>query len=461
MSSSVERQAGRAAVDHHAHAAAVRLAERGDPEQPPGAGTHGASMAAAPDLHPFQNTRSGTSLALRWLPPADPPPTPSSSGVPASTTSATSPSSCPRDRLIVFTGPVRAPASRRSRSTPSTPRASAATSSRCRPTPASSWARWTSPTSTSSRACRRPSRSTRSRASRNPRSTVGTITEIYDYLRLLFARIGVPHCPRRRGVSPARRPSRSSTGSCELPEGTRFQVLAPVVRGRKGTYEHAARRPGRPGLRPRPGRRRGPRAAGGARPGPLRAAHHRGHRRPPRAARGHRAPPDRLLETALQLAEGVAEVEIVPRKDGDRPRRREPELLTFASTSPARSAARASRSWPPATSRSTRPTAPARAATASARGSRSTPSWSCPTPTCRSPRAPSPRGPPATPSTSTACSSRSAPSTTSTRTLPWRALPKKQQKLLLYGAGDGSGSHVQVQEPLRPHPLLHRPATRA
>ena len=75
-------------------------------------------------------------------------------------------------------------------------------------------------------------------ASRNPRSTVGTITEIYDYLRLLYARIGVPHCPNdgtRR--SPARRRSRSSTACSQLPEGTRFQVLAPVVRGRKGEYE--------------------------------------------------------------------------------------------------------------------------------------------------------------------------------------------------------------------------------
>ena len=56
-------------------------------------------------------------------------------------------------------------------------------------------------------------------ASRNPRSTVGTITEIYDYLRLLYARIGVPHCPTRHGRSSARRPSRSSTGSWSCPTG--------------------------------------------------------------------------------------------------------------------------------------------------------------------------------------------------------------------------------------------------
>jgi excinuclease ABC subunit A len=74
-------------------------------------------------------------------------------------------------------------------------------------------------------------------ASRNPRSTVGTITEVYDYLRLLFARIGIPHCPDH-GVPVTRQtPQQIVDRILELPEGTRFQVLAPVVRGRKGTYE--------------------------------------------------------------------------------------------------------------------------------------------------------------------------------------------------------------------------------
>ncbi|MCE1175482.1 MAG: excinuclease ABC subunit UvrA, partial [Propionibacteriales bacterium] len=72
--------------------------------------------------------------------------------------------------------------------------------------------------------------------SRNPRSTVGTITEIYDYLRLLFARIGQPHCIEC-GESIARQsPQQIVDRLLELPEGTRFQVLAPVVRGRKGEY---------------------------------------------------------------------------------------------------------------------------------------------------------------------------------------------------------------------------------
>jgi len=74
-------------------------------------------------------------------------------------------------------------------------------------------------------------------ASRNPRSTVGTITEIYDYLRLLYARIGVPHCPTCGAVVTRQTPQQIVDRVLELPEGTRFQVLAPVVRGRKGEYE--------------------------------------------------------------------------------------------------------------------------------------------------------------------------------------------------------------------------------
>ena len=72
--------------------------------------------------------------------------------------------------------------------------------------------------------------------SRNPRSTVGTITEVYDYLRLLYARIGVPHCPVCGAVIARQTPQQIVDQVLELPEGTRFQVLAPVVRERKGEY---------------------------------------------------------------------------------------------------------------------------------------------------------------------------------------------------------------------------------
>jgi excinuclease ABC subunit A len=74
-------------------------------------------------------------------------------------------------------------------------------------------------------------------ASRNPRSTVGTVTEIHDYLRLLFARIGVPHCPNDGSPVSRQTPQQIVDQILDLGEGTRFQVLAPVVRGRKGEYD--------------------------------------------------------------------------------------------------------------------------------------------------------------------------------------------------------------------------------
>ena len=73
--------------------------------------------------------------------------------------------------------------------------------------------------------------------SKNPRSTVGTVTEIYDYLRLLWARVGIPHCPKCGREIRRQSIDQIVDRVLELPEGTRFQVLAPVVRGKKG--EHA------------------------------------------------------------------------------------------------------------------------------------------------------------------------------------------------------------------------------
>lgn len=72
--------------------------------------------------------------------------------------------------------------------------------------------------------------------SKNPRSTVGTITEIYDYMRLLWARVGRPHCPVCGEVVARQTPQQIVDQLLELDEGTRFQVLAPVVRGRKGEF---------------------------------------------------------------------------------------------------------------------------------------------------------------------------------------------------------------------------------
>lgn len=73
-------------------------------------------------------------------------------------------------------------------------------------------------------------------ASRNPRSTVATVTEIYDYLRLLFARAGTPHCPECGRVVQRQSVDQITDRILNLPEGTRLNLLAPVVRGRKGEY---------------------------------------------------------------------------------------------------------------------------------------------------------------------------------------------------------------------------------
>ena len=74
-------------------------------------------------------------------------------------------------------------------------------------------------------------------SSRNPRSTVGTVTEIYDYLRLLWARTGVPHCPNCGKEIKQQTIDQIIDQLMSMPEGCRIQVMAPVVRGRKGEYQ--------------------------------------------------------------------------------------------------------------------------------------------------------------------------------------------------------------------------------
>ena len=77
---------------------------------------------------------------------------------------------------------------------------------------------------------------------RNPRSTVGTVTEIYDYFRLLYARIGIPHCPKCGKEIKKQTVDQMVDQIMELPEGTKIQLLAPVVRGRKGRHEKVLER---------------------------------------------------------------------------------------------------------------------------------------------------------------------------------------------------------------------------
>jgi excinuclease ABC subunit A len=84
--------------------------------------------------------------------------------------------------------------------------------------------------------------------SRNPRSTVGTITEIYDYLRVLYARVGQPHCHKCGRPIGRQTPEQIVDQVMQLPAGTKFQILAPIVRGRKGEYERLLGDLGRKGF---------------------------------------------------------------------------------------------------------------------------------------------------------------------------------------------------------------------
>lgn len=164
-------------------------------------------------------------------------------------------------------------------------------------------------------------------ASRNPRSTVGTVTEVYDYLRLLFARVGVPHDPETGEQLVRQSPQQIVDRILTLDEGTRFQVLSPVVRGRKGTYETLFADLAQEGFA---------RAIvddelielGGELPELARYETH-----------DIKVVVDRLvqrdgierrltdsIETALRLAEGIAEIQILPAKGSDD----EPETVVFS-----------------------------------------------------------------------------------------------------------------------------------
>ena len=211
-----------------------------------GRGPGGRTAARPEPCFPgYMEVRRESLRRVRTLAKGNPDPCPSTtspSAAPASTTSRTRPRH-PARQARRDHRPVRLRQVARSRSTPSTPRGSAATSSRSRPTRASSSARWRSRTSTTSRACRPAISIDQKTTSRNPRSTVGTVTEIYDYLRLLFARVGIPHCPACGRVIERQTPQQIVDRIAELPEGTKFLVLAPVVQGPQGRVRQAARGP--------------------------------------------------------------------------------------------------------------------------------------------------------------------------------------------------------------------------
>ncbi len=164
-------------------------------------------------------------------------------------------------------------------------------------------------------------------AAHNPRSTVGTITEVYDYLRLLYARMGVPHCPSCGREVHRQTPQQIVDRILELPERTRFQVLSPVVRGRKGNYTTLLEELSQQGFTRA-------RIDGEvhelSEAADIRLERYEQHTIEVVVDRLVQKPgiERRLadsLETALELAEGVAEIQIVPRGDEE-----EPETLTFS-----------------------------------------------------------------------------------------------------------------------------------
>jgi excinuclease ABC subunit A len=161
-------------------------------------------------------------------------------------------------------------------------------------------------------------------ASRNPRSTVGTITEVYDYLRLLYARIGIPHCPDDGAVVQRQTPQQIVDRILELPEGTRFQVLAPVVRGRKGEYQTLLDELAGQGFSR--ARVDGEVYEIGDVPKLARYEQHTIEIVVDRLVRreGIERRLTDSLETALRLAEGVAAVQLMARDEG------EEEILTFS-----------------------------------------------------------------------------------------------------------------------------------
>ena len=271
---------------------------------------------------------------------------------------------------------------------------------------------------------------------RNPRSTVGTITEVYDYLRLLFARAGRPHCPVCGEPITRQSPQQIVDRLLELPERTRFQVLAPVVRARKGEYVDLFAELQSKGF------------ARARVDGEVVALTD-----PPKLEKQVKHTIDVVVDRLVAKGRRRHLGQAPPHRLGrDRPRPgRRACSSSSSSTSrrgtPSGSAASPS-GWPAPTttpcrwtrssrarSRSTAPSAPAPSAPASAPSSRSTPTSSSPTRTSPSPRAPSHRG-------------RAAPGAADyfqrvmaaladdlafSMDTPWRALPLRARQAVLHG----------------------------
>ena len=258
-----------------------------------------------------------------------PSPTSSPSAAPRSTTSRTSPwTSRRRSWWCSPASPARARA--RSPSTPSTPRASAATWRASRPMRGSSSGRWRSRKYDTIRGLSPTISIEQKAASNNPRSTVGTVTEVHDYLRVLYASIGVQHCPNcGKQAWASRAPSRSSTrSSWSRPRAPRCMVLAPVVSNRKGEHKDMLAEAQKRGFsRARiDGKVKEPRGADRA--GQEVQARHRARHRPRGAqARGHQQPAHRLGGDGAARGQGHAHRHRRQGGPGERPRHERAQRL--------------------------------------------------------------------------------------------------------------------------------------
>ena len=158
--------------------------------------------------------------------------------------------------------------------------------------------------------------------SHNPRSTVGTVTEIYDYLRLLFARAGIPRCPDHHIDLTAQTVSQMVDQVLALPEDTKLLLLAPVVHERKGEHVELMAELRAQGFRARTHRRQRGGTGPAAQAGPAPQAQHRGGGASLQGAAGRGLRLAESFETALRLADGIAHVAFM-----DEPKKAE---LTFS-----------------------------------------------------------------------------------------------------------------------------------
>ena len=221
--------------------------------------------------------------------------------------------------------------------------------------------------------------------SHNPRSTVGTVTEVYDYLRLLFARVGVPHCPKCDSPVARQTVSQIVDSIMNLEEGSRITLLAPKVRRKKGEHKdvfEAARRPGFVRIRVN---------------GETRMLEETDNLNLNKQKWHYiELVVDRIIvRPETEMARVAESVETCLREGRGRRRgpsrvlrrRRQRDSGVLRSSSPAPSATSACPRSSPAPSASTAPTAPAPSAPALATSWPSTPNWSYQTRTCPCPRA--------------------------------------------------------------------------